>query len=472
MNSTEIGLVAERLAELCVGGQVRKAYDRGPDSVVLQVHGRKGNVFVLLSAHRQLHRVHTLVEKEEWQASSPLVKALRQRVVGARVAKVEAVPGDRRLHLTFAAGEKVHVLEAELFGIGSNLILVDAQGRIAEALRHARGQKRTVLPGKPYVPPPAVEPRSPESRFGSCPADVDRAAREHYEPLQAEADLADARKRLRSRLSPLLKKAEAKARSLTQAAERVAEREAEKRKGELLKASLHLVQPGAASVRVPDYFDPDTPQVEIKLDPKLSPTANVERCFKRYRKIKTAAKLAAEQLPSAQQDAARLRDAVERLDRAASLQELDALSRGVIGRPLEREAHGKRRQSRAGPRSFASADGFAILVGRTDAENDTVTFRMANGNDHWFHVQGMPGSHVIVKTQKGKSVPLETLLDAAALAKLYSKAKEAAAAEVDYTQRKYVRKRKAAGPGDVDYSQYKTLNVRKDDARLARLFGQ
>ena len=97
---------------------------------------------------------------------------------------------------------------------------------------------------------------------------------------------------------------------------------------------------------------------------------------------------------------------------------------------------------------------------------------MANGNDHWFHVQGMPGSHVIVKAHKGKSVPLETLLDAAALAKLYSKAKEAAAADVDYTQRKYVRKRKAGGPGDVDYSQYKTLNVRKDDARLARLFGQ
>ena len=149
---------------------------------------------------------------------------------------------------------------------------------------------------------------------------------------------------------------------------------------------------------------------------------------------------------------------------------VDEIEQTLFGKRVESKRESKAPPS--GPRQFTSADGLLVIVGRTEAENDEVTFRMASGNDYWFHVQGMPGSHVIVKAPKGKSVPLETLLDAAALAKLYSRAKDADATDVDYTQRKYVRKRKDGGPGNVDYWEYKTLHVKQDAARLERLFGQ
>jgi len=400
------------------------------------------------------------------------VTTVRKRLDGAVIAAVESIPGDRRLRIHSTLGEKAYVLEAELFGIGSNLILVDEDGKVVEALHHARGERKTVLPGRPYTPPPTVPPKTPESRFGTEPAEADRAVREHYEPLQAQADVEDARKRVASRLKPLRKKAEGKVRSLRAAAERLVSAEAERHKGELLKASLHMVRAGAGSVRVPNYFEPDTPEIEIKLDPKLDPMGNAQRYFKRHRKIKTAAQLAEQQLPEAQREAARVREAGEQLAQADSVEAIDAICRGLFGKPLDGDAERGPQRPPAGPRQFTSGDGLTLLVGRTEAENDQVTFRMANGNDYWFHVQGRPGSHVVVKAPKGKSVPLETLLDAAALAKLYSSAKDADAADVDYTQRKYVKKRKRGGPGDVDYWDYKTLHVRQDQERLGRLFGE
>ena len=471
LNSTEIGLVAQRLTDLCVGGRLRKVYGPSRDSIVLQIRARGTNVFVLLSAHPRLCRVHTLLQRGGWQHSSTFVTTMRKRLDGAVITSVATIPGDRRLRIHLGLVEKAYVLEAELFGIGSNLIVVDADGKVVEALHHARGEKKIVLPGKPYTPPPTVQPKMPESRFGTAPAEVDRAIREHYEPLQAQADVEDARKRVASMLKPMRKKAEGKVRSLAAAAERLVNAEAEKQKGELLKASLRVAQTGADSVSVPNYFEPGTPEIEIKLDPKLDAMGNAQRYFKRHRKIKTAAQLAEQQLPQAQQKAARVREAEEQLAQADSVEAIDTICRDIFGKPLDGDAERGPQQAPAGPRQFRSADGLTVLVGRTEAENDQVTFRMANGNDYWLHVQGLPGSHVVVKAQKGKSVPLETLLDAAALAKLYSSTKDADAADVDYTQRKYVKKRKGGGPGDVDYWDYKTLHVRQDQARLTRLFG-
>ena len=356
-------------------------------------------MFLLLSAHPRLCRAHTLLERGDWKHSSPFITAMRQRLAGAAITSVESIPGDRRLRIHLGLVEKACVLEAELFGIGSNLILVDGDGKVVEALHHARGERKTVLPGRPYVAPPTVPPKTPESRFGTEPAEVDRAIREHYEPLQAQADVEDVRKRVASRLKPLRKKADGKVRSLTAAAERLVNAEAEKQKGELLKASLHMIRAGADSVSVPNYFEADTPEVEIKLDPKLDAMGNAQRYFKRHRKAKTAAQLAEQQLPQAQQEAARVRAAEEQLAQADSVEAIDAICRDVFGKPLDGDAKPGPQRPPAGPRQFTSNDGLMLLVGRTEAENDQVTFRMANGNDYWLHVQGVPGSHVVVKAQ-------------------------------------------------------------------------
>jgi len=470
LNATEIGLVVDHLADLCTGGRVQKVFGRDADTIVLRLRAVGGNVFVLLCAHPRLSRVHSLPDRGECPHTSPFVSALRGRLSGARVVGMEAEPGDRRMRMCFETGDGPYAVEAELFGIGSNLVLVGPEGKVVEALRHVRGQKRSVLPGRPYDPPPNVQPQTRPSRFGDTPAEADRAVRDHYEPRHAQERVEALRRQVQSRLRAEHKRAAGKARSLAAAVDRLDEADKIKQQGELLKASMHLIQPRAESVRVPDYFDPATPEVEIKLQPDLSPAANVERYFKRYHKIKTAAQLGHQQLPAAEGAVQRLDEARRRLEAAQSADEVQQIALECFGKAIGDGPERKPRAAPAGPRQFTSRDGLLILAGRTEAENDRVTFRMARGNDLWFHVQGIPGGHVIVRVERGRSVPLEALLDAAALAKLYSTARDADAVDVDYTHRKYVRKRKGGGAGDVDYSQSKTLHVRQDDERLRRLF--
>jgi len=119
-----------------------------------------------------------------------------------------------------------------------------------------------------------------------------------------------------------------------------------------------------------------------------------------------------------------------------------------------------------------SADGYAILVGRTAAENDEITFRVAKGRDVWCHVRGRPGSHVVIRVpDENRPPPLETLLDAATLAVHHSRARGSTKIEVSHTARKNVRKPRGAPPGQVTMAGEKTLLVDPDPERLRRLLG-
>jgi len=118
--------------------------------------------------------------------------------------------------------------------------------------------------------------------------------------------------------------------------------------------------------------------------------------------------------------------------------------------------------------TWTSSDGFRIVVGRNNRQNDLVTMQMARGDDLWLHAQGIPGAHVIVQTG-GKDVPEQTLLEAAVLAALYSKARDSANVPVDYTFRRYVRKPRGAKPGMVIYDHQRTLFVTPDPHLPERL---
>ena len=120
-------------------------------------------------------------------------------------------------------------------------------------------------------------------------------------------------------------------------------------------------------------------------------------------------------------------------------------------------------------KSFVSRDGYAILVGKSRDENLELTFKHARGNDMWMHLRGKPGAHVLIPVQQGKSVPLETLLDAAALTVFYSGGEKWGKTEVDYTYKKYVKRIKDST--EASYTNNKTLLVEPDPVRLKRLLG-
>ena len=126
-------------------------------------------------------------------------------------------------------------------------------------------------------------------------------------------------------------------------------------------------------------------------------------------------------------------------------------------------------QEPTGPHRFEAEDGTIILVGRNDEENDRLSTRLASGNDYFFHVRGLPGSHVIVRLERGAELTQTALLDAAHLAVFYSKLKGRDTGEVSYTRCKYVRKPKGYPPGKVTISGEKTIRLHVDPARLQRL---
>jgi predicted ribosome quality control (RQC) complex YloA/Tae2 family protein len=230
-----------------------------------------------------------------------------------------------------------------------------------------------------------------------------------------------------------------------------AERERLRASGDALYTHALEVPPGAVS-----YVPPTNPGLTVPLDPQLDAKANAQAYYARYRK-------AADALPHLERRRAVLgarRDALEVLafeaERAdpPTLPELEADLDELEGRPPQRAAQSNAR--RRAPLRLERPSGARIYVGRSPRENAEVTFRVARPDDLWFHARGIPGSHVVLQAPPG-STPDDDDLDAAAdLAATHSKAKNAPRVEIDYTERKYVRKQRDAGPGLVWYTNART----------------
>lgn len=234
--------------------------------------------------------------------------------------------------------------------------------------------------------------------------------------------------------------------------------------GELLTASFHLIPAKASSVQVPDYFQEGSPMVTIALDPRLPPSANIQRIFKRYTKAKASQKYTAEQLQKTSQERRYLEDValqIDQADQVAILKEIESelQSSGYLRKqtkPSPRKA-----QPWQGPERYLSVDGITILVGRNNRQNDRLTFTLTSPDHLWLHARNVPGSHVAVMA--AGEIPRETLVQAAGLAAYFSQSRTSPKVPVDYTLRKHVRKPKGANPGFVHYDEAKTILVNPTD---------
>ena len=223
---------------------------------------------------------------------------------------------------------------------------------------------------------------------------------------------------------------------------------------------------------VRDLFEPDAPEVEIRLDPLLSPEKNIESYFKRYKKLKASRQHVESRLAEAQKESQILEGLAREVEATEDAAAVETLVKQAeqAGLTLPRKhLTVAEKAAPAGPRRFTSAGGFEILVARNREENQELTFSIARGSDYWMHLLGWEGPHVIIRKPKDKDVPLETLLDAAHLAIHFSKIRGTDYAEVIYTQRKHVRPVKDAGPGRVSYANVSRLAVRFEQERLKRL---
>jgi len=257
-------------------------------------------------------------------------------------------------------------------------------------------------------------------------------------------------------------------------AARAAQAKEDRRRAELLVPHQSRIARGAREARVPDWLDLDERgaprEVVLQLDPALSAAQNAARWFRRSQRYEAAAARIAARRSEVAASLARAEEALARAAAAADAGALRAIedeSGAIPGGRAPRRA-GRAEGPRLPYRTFRSASGARILVGRSARDNDALTLRVARGNDVWLHARGVQGSHVVIP-DAGEAPDARTLADAALLAAHFSRARGEDAAEVSWTRRKHVRKPKGASPGSVIATQERTLRMRLDRARLAAL---
>lgn len=437
------------------------------------------------------------------EAKTPFQRLLEARCKG-RLVGLQQVKLDRVVLLEFE-GEQGFVdvaparLVFELTGRNANLMVCDLGGQILgidRPVTPAINRFRELRPGLPYTPPPPYQKLDPRTlqvnelqpfvgqTFAQLIKNLDGVGKELSTELSRRAQLSPQtvltaehlplihrvihnlveqpaertnlsaklhaaweleetealRKPLREALLRQIKTLQARQGDYQKALERLEDAQQLRGWGDLLMAYAHRIEPGP-SVRLEDFSGQ---MVEIPLEAGLSPIQTASKFYHRAKRLEAGAEKALDLIPRTEAEITALEAQLQHLEHLLR-EELLAQNRKIREKGLE-----------AGLR-FSSPSGYEIWVGRSSKENDLLT-RSAHSEDLWFHVQGISGAHVILRTQ-GRGATLPDLLRAAQLAAFYSKAKGEKNVPVDYTAKKHVWRPRKAAPGQVLYTQGKTLFV-------------
>jgi predicted ribosome quality control (RQC) complex YloA/Tae2 family protein len=473
LNFREIALVVSELRPAVAGAEIRNFFEPSHGIFAMVLWRGEESHRLLLSARTDASRLHLLSRRVKApKTSTRFVAEVRNAIQGSIVENVEQINDDRivRFSTRKESGE-IFSLVAELTGPASNILLLDADGKIITALKETGAGGRKFHAGDAYSPPAKKGGAPPPVRaeFESAPG-ISAAVERLYEARQHESDFREEAAAVSAALKERKKHIKRKRDNIAADLKNCSVHRQLLETAELLKANLANVPKGAKSAKFVNYFDPAMKEVEVELDPAISARVNMERMFKRTAKLKAALPVVEKRLSEVEEQMRRLDAAIVAVTNASTADEI-ATAKAVAGEARRRQSAPapRKKQAPAGPRRFVSVEGMEILVGRNNAENDRLTMSIARGNDFWFHVQHRLGSHVVVRVPRGKTPSLETLLDAANLAVYFSKARQSSKVPVDYTQRKFVKTPHGAAPGLVTYSSNKTLLIDPDAARLRRL---
>lgn len=233
--------------------------------------------------------------------------------------------------------------------------------------------------------------------------------------------------------------------------------------GELINTYGYGLEEGCKSFNALNYYTNE--EITIPLDPTLSPGDNAKKYFEKYGKLKRTEEALSVQLVETESEIEHLDSISTALDIALSEADLAQIKEELTEYGyIKKHYSGKKKQksqAKSKPFHYISSDGFDIYVGRNNFQNDELTFKFATGNDWWFHAKKMAGSHVVVKTPDGE-LPDRTFEEAGRLAAYYSKGRTAPKVEIDYIQKKHVKKPAGAKPGFVVYYTNYSLMAQPD----------
>ena len=468
LNWKEIDLVLQELA--LDGSLIQEIHQPSHERLSLDLF-REGDRFsILLSLSARYPRIHLLTEKLANPAKPPrFASFLRAHLRGGRIESAVQVAGERIVRISVRKEADHRILWLRLWSSAANAVVTDAEGKILDAFY--RRPKKGEVSGRTFEPlGAAVIPA------GTAGAQSAARPRKNYEvrdlpgegtfnekvelffrDLETRGDqeklLAEAQADLAVRESKVLANIEKLEARLVE----YRNLERFKELGDLVMASLHAISRGDRWIRTEDFFHDNAP-VEIELKEELSPVQNAEHYYERYRKARLG-------LGKVEEEVRSLR---------IMLKKIQARQAAIAENP-ETATLGKAAAA-AGPRLPPDTPGlvfhsppFQIIVGRSAAENDELLRRRVRGNDWWFHARDWPGAYVFVKAQAGKTLPLETMIDAGNLAIHFSKGKLSGRGDVYYTQVKYLRRAKGAKKGTVLPTQEKNIHIKLEPERIERL---
>lgn len=506
------------LSETLPGSKIDRVRQPEKDTVIFALRGKTGGAKLLVCVAGGSARVCLTQADYENPPQPPMFcMLLRKHLAGGRITAVEQPLEERMLLFSIDAYDEMgqptkRTLAVELLGRNANLILIDAEGRIVDALRRVDADMspaRQVLPGLIYRLPPRPEPGrfsglSPliarEMEFRGLPQSPDSLAGIEKRPvllsengeakdftfmtilqygpncvcedqpgwsalLEAFYAEKDRRTHIKSRGKSLIKLArgaavrtERKLGLRQQELSACDDMEDIRRRADLITANIWQLKKGQTELVCDDFYEPDCPEVRIPLDPQKTPQQNAAACYKAYAKKKAAKEHLTVLIEENAAELFYLQSVVEELDRAGCQQDLDDIAAELTAAGYIRQKKNapKKKQKPAAPLSFRTETGLTILVGRNNIQNDELTFKIARRTDLWFHVQKLHGAHVILQCENGE--PDEaSIRQAACLAAYYSEAVKAGRAAVDYAMARYVKKPHGARPGMVVYTDYKTI---------------
>lgn len=232
--------------------------------------------------------------------------------------------------------------------------------------------------------------------------------------------------------------------------------------GDLISANIYRIQKGDSSAEVENFYEEGCPTVSIELDMRKTPAQNAQRYYSEYKKCVTAEEKLAGQIEKGEEELAYLDSVFDALTRAESENDIIQLRLELVQQGYIRSGGGKAKPPKAlPPIEYRSSDGYTILVGRNNCQNDQLTLKFAEKSDIWLHTQTITGSHVIIVTD-GATPPDKTIEEAAIIAAVNSKGRNSTLVPVDYCLARYVKKPSGAKPGKVIFTNYKTAFVKPD----------
>ncbi len=551
-----LAAVLQELRGTVLGGRIQHILSVDQFTLGFEIYANSRRHYLLMSGNpSEGGRIHLVQDRlrRGVENPAPLLLRLRKQAQSAWIADIQQLPGERVLSLQLQGEEGPVRLVVEIMGRRSNILLVAEDGTILDCLRHvaaSQNRYRVLLPGYPYVPPPAqqkadassltsemlsrlLKPDSSElplwqklvaavrsvspllakeisfratgvvdARSGdpaavlghlqellSLPGSGDwqpclameadeviayapyvlrqfanrqatrtisEAITVYYAQEQGADAYAVAKRRLQNVLEEERSRQLHKKDALLSAQPTQESLDDLRQKGELLLAFSHQASPHDGEILI--QLDEAQAPIRIAVDQGRSCIENAMDYFRRYEKAKAAAQQVPRLLEEVDGEMAHIDQLSTDLALAEDHEGIAAVEAALAAAGYLAQSRGKAKPPQSKPIVCRSDDGFQILVGRNSWQNEALTFKDSRGQDIWLHAQGIPGSHVVIRSD-GRTVPEATLRRAAQLAAYYSSGRLEKKLPVDYTLRKNVRRRPGGRPGQVVYRDHATIVV-------------